>query len=103
MARFLAELSSDAELVLAAIERDLLGRSPTPSLLDDLAPRYRDVIPGHIVTIRALPRLPGGRRRAVARYELIIEGPRIDGKWTFSNGWLIRYIEELRQAGKRAV
>ena len=33
--------SPDAELVLAAIGRELHGRTPTPALLDDLAPLYR--------------------------------------------------------------
>jgi hypothetical protein len=88
-------LSHDAERVLAIIKRELSGRAPTPELLADMEPLYRDALPGHSVTIQALPKLPGGKRRAKVRYALNIKGERVTGKWTFSNGWLIRYFAEV--------
>jgi hypothetical protein len=94
--RFPTGLSPHAELVLAVIEKELHGRTPTPELLTELTPHYRDLVPGHIVTMNALPKLPGGRRRRKVRWELAITGPGIDGKWRFSNGWLIRRFQKWR-------
>jgi hypothetical protein len=81
--------------VLAVIKRELRGRTPTPALLADIEPIYRAVVPECIAIIRHLPRIPGGRRMAKTRYELTIRGPRVDGKWTFTNGWLIRHFEDV--------
>jgi hypothetical protein len=82
--------------VLSIIEKELHGRTPTPALLYELAPLYRDVIPGHVAEMRPLPKPPGGRRKRKVRWELAITGPRVDGRWRFYNGWLIRRIEEWR-------
>ena len=88
-------LSPDAERVLAIIKRELRGRTPTPALINDMEPLYRNALPGHTVTIQALPKLPGGKRRATMRYALNISGERVNGKWTFGNGWLIRHFAEV--------
>jgi hypothetical protein len=37
-------LSSDAELVLAVIKRELRGRTPTPALLADIEQLYRAAV-----------------------------------------------------------
>jgi len=89
-------LSPDAELVLSAIEKEIRNRTPTPALLNDLAPYYRNVVPDHLATIESLPKLPGGRRTAVVRYKLIINVPRIASAWVFTNGWLIRRLQKIR-------
>jgi hypothetical protein len=88
-------LSPDAEVVLAIIKRGLHGRTPTPALIDELEPLYRDAVPGCIVTINPLPKPPGGRRTAIVRYEFIMKGPRLDSRWLISNGWLIRHFNDV--------
>jgi len=89
-------LSPDAELVLSAIEKEIQNRTPTPALLNDIAPCYRHVVPDHLATIESLPKRPGGKRTAVVRYKLIINGPRVAAAWVFTNGWLIRRLQKLR-------
>jgi hypothetical protein len=83
-------------LVLAVIEKELHGRTPTPALLAELEPHYRDVVPGHIATIHSPPKSTGGRRKRKVWWVLTITGPKVDGRWRFHNGWLIRRFQEWR-------
>jgi hypothetical protein len=89
-------LAPEAELVLAVIEKELHGRTPIPALLDELAPYYRDVIPGHVAEMHSQPKPSGGRRKRKVWWLLTITGPRVDGRWRFHNGWLIRRFELWR-------
>jgi hypothetical protein len=62
---------------------------PTPDLLQEIAPQYRDAVSEHQVIIEHKPRPPKGTKpRPKAVYVISIRGKRVNGGWAFSPGQL---------------
>src|SRR5438477_2122024 len=90
------DVTPELGLVLKAMARALCGRLPNPDLLGKIAPQYRDVVPGHQVTIEHKPRPPKGTRpRLKAVYTISIIGDRVVGKWGFTPGQLAKLLSKV--------
>jgi hypothetical protein len=85
-------------MVLAALAQGLRGRDPTPILIEELDAKIRQAVPAHNTVMRLLPK-PAGGKRIPTRWEIAIDGPRARGKWSFTNGQLIRLFKLLHACG----
>ena len=79
------EISPDMELVVSAISTTLDGRQPAPEFISNAAPHWRDILPGHRITIEHIPRPPkGSKPRPRAYYLISIVGDRVNGRCSLS-------------------
>jgi hypothetical protein len=74
--------------VFRAVGRVIKGKQLRPERLDQLAPDNRDIVANHKVTISHVPKAETGEKRG--RYDVVITGPRVEGKWRLSPGEMDR-------------
>jgi hypothetical protein len=74
------------QVVFALVERGLAGRRLSPDIVEQLPSGFGSIIPDHSVTVAHLSGEAAGP--AGNRYEIMIDGPRIIGSWSFRSGEL---------------
>lgn len=78
--------------VFRAVGKLIEGKQLRPEHLSSLQPKDRTIVSDHEVTISHIPKSRSGGKQG--RYVVVIEGPRISGRWDLLPGAMDRHCRE---------